>query len=70
LGVRTFYFRLKTGGKNYNFDFFLLGVTCEKKLFVECPQEGISQQNAVAKYVSEAIPKLAAGVFGSQPNNL
>src|SRR5262249_47983394 len=34
----TAYFRLRIAGKNYNFDFYPFGVTCETKLLVKCPQ--------------------------------
>jgi len=58
------YFRLKVAGKNYNFDFWPLGVTCETKLLVKCPPEGFAQQSAVVNYVSQTIAKLASGTLG------
>src|SRR5262249_32442387 len=51
-------FGLQLGGKNYNFDFFPLGVECHIDLLVKCPQEGIVQQLAVGNYVSQTLRKL------------
>jgi len=56
-------FGLRVDGRNYNFDFLPFGVACQTQLFVQCPQQGIAQQLAVANYFSTTIPKLATGVF-------
>lgn len=58
-------FGLKVGGKSYNFDFIPFGVACQVGTFVQCPDEGISQQMAVGNYISQAIPRLASGALGS-----
>ena len=59
-------FGVQVAGKNYNFDFLPAGVACQTALFPQCPPEGITQQSIVSKYVSQTIPKLASGSFGSQ----
>jgi len=60
------YFRLRVSGKAYNFDFVPLGVECQKKLFVECPEQGTGQQSAVGNYVLQAIPKITSGQFAKR----
>jgi tetratricopeptide (TPR) repeat protein len=59
------HFAFKADGKNYVFQFVPVGVTCETKLSMICPDQGIVQQRAVSNYVSQAIPKLASGALGS-----
>ncbi len=58
---------LKVGGKSLTFQFVPFGVFCETKLSLRCPEEGIAQELIVSNYISQAIPKLAAGTLGSSP---
>lgn len=60
-------FGMQVGGKKYNFDFFPLGVTCQVQLFVNCPQQGVAQQLAVANYVIQTLAKLGSGALGPPP---
>jgi tetratricopeptide (TPR) repeat protein len=61
-------FRLRVEGKNYNFDFLPLGVTCDNSgIMPQCPEQGAAQQLAVANYVLATLPKLASGAFAPQP---
>lgn len=53
--------RLIIAGKNYNFYFVPFGVVCRNQEAVDCPQDGIEQQRVAFDYISQAIPKLAAG---------
>ena len=62
--ISTAYFRLRAGGKNYNFYYHPVGVSCD--IFgtsLRCPAQGVAQMVTVAEYVSQTIPKLASGVF-------
>jgi len=61
------YFSIQVEGKNYKFDYIPVGVTCQMNAFVQCPQQGIDQQLAVANYVAQTIPRLASGELGSSP---
>lgn len=58
--------RLRIGTKNYSFDYFPTGVTCDSDLtiFLKCPAEGVSQQLVVANYIAQTIPKLALETLG------
>jgi len=61
-------FRLSVEGKNYNFDFLPLGVTCDNSgIRPQCPEQGGAQQLAVANYVLATLPKLASGALGRSP---
>jgi hypothetical protein len=55
-------FHMNVGGKKYYFFFLPLGARCEKPAF-NCEEPGPSQMAAVARYVSETIPRLASGSF-------
>lgn len=59
----------QVGGKNYNYDFFPFGTSCQVGSYLHCPEDGEAQQIAVRDYVSRTIPKLATGalVRPSQP---
>jgi hypothetical protein len=61
------YFSIQAAGKSYKFDYIPVGVACEISVFVQCPQQGIDQQLAVANYVAQTIPRLASGELGSSP---
>lgn len=61
------YIRFSIKGKNYNFDFFPIGVDCGVRNLVTCPSAGRAQQAAVDDYVSAAVPKLASEALGPQP---
>jgi len=56
-------FRLRVANKNYNFDFVPFGVRCQVLALVQCPEIGVQQQSIVARYVAQAIPKLASGAL-------
>jgi hypothetical protein len=61
------YFRLRVDRKNYNFDFVPFGVACQVLMVVQCPPQGVRQEQIVANYVSQAIPKLASGSLAPAP---
>jgi tetratricopeptide (TPR) repeat protein len=62
------FFGLRIAGKVYRFDFFPPGITCNTQSpVVQCPDAGRHQQIVVDNYVAQTIPKLASGVFKSQP---
>lgn len=57
-------YSLKTGGKNYTFDFVpSTWQTCKFDLMVQCPQSGFAEQLILAQYVAQTLPKLASGAF-------
>lgn len=58
-------FGLEVEGKKYNFNFLPLGIGCRVALLVQCPQQGVAQQLAVANYIQQVVPKLASGAFVS-----
>jgi tetratricopeptide (TPR) repeat protein len=58
---------LKAGGKNFTFQIVPFGVSCETKLSLRCPEQGIVEQLTVSNYISQSIPKLASGTLGSSP---
>lgn len=57
------YFRLQVARRNYNFDFVPVGVVCQVLMVVQCPPQGLAQQQTVANYVAQTIPKLASGAL-------
>jgi hypothetical protein len=61
------YFRLRVAGRNYNFDFVPFGEACQVSIVVECPPQGLGQEQSVANYVTQTIPKLASGALAPTP---
>jgi hypothetical protein len=57
-------FTWQVDGKNFEMQFVPLGVECSAQGLLSCGPAGVAQQAAVATYLSETIPKLAAGAFG------
>lgn len=56
--------QMKVGGKNYYFSFMPLGITCKDPAATNCQAPAAADQmEAVAKFVAEAIPKLASGTL-------
>lgn len=60
-GTSHISFGMNVEGKNYNFDFIPVGISCQLQLYVQCPLAGVTQQSVVSNYVVRTIPKLAAG---------
>lgn len=60
----------QVAGKNYNFDFFPFGSSCEVGSFLHCSEDGVRQQTTVRDYLSRTIPKLATGAFGQPAQSL
>ena len=56
-------FGVQVENKNYNLDFFPIGVACQTQLLVKCPAQGLAQQLAVANYISRTLPKLASSTL-------
>jgi hypothetical protein len=59
--------KLKIAGKSYNFYFVPFGVICRNQEAVDCPQDGIEQQQTAFDYISQTISKLGKGVPPSLP---
>jgi hypothetical protein len=59
--------KLRIGGKNYNFYFVPFGVVCRNQEAVDCPQDGIEQQQTTFDYISQTISKLGKGAPPSPP---
>src|ERR1035437_1392864 len=57
-------FTWQVDGKNFEMQFVPLGVECSAQGLLSCGPAGVAQQAAVATYLSQTIPKLAAGAFG------
>jgi hypothetical protein len=49
---------LRVAGKNYEFDFIPIGVSCQVSILVQCPSAGVAQQSAVLSLISRAIQNL------------
>ena len=57
-------YSMKVANKNYAIDFIPLGTQgCQFNLMVQCPQEGITKQVVMARYVAQVLPKLAGGTL-------
>jgi hypothetical protein len=50
----------KSAGRSYAIDFFPPGFQCTGKIVVQCLGDGTARQLLIAKYVSQALPKLAS----------
>jgi len=57
------FINLQVKEEKYQFEYSPAGGNCRIQSIVECPQKELNQQLAVATYVSQTLPKLAAGAF-------
>jgi hypothetical protein len=53
-------FTLLVNGKKYDFIFMPYGAACQVLAHIDCDAKGFAQQKAVADYVIQLVPKLAA----------
>ncbi len=60
------YLRLRISGRAYNIIPIPFGPTCQVQITVECPAQAVTQQQILARYIAQTIPKLASGALAQQ----
>jgi hypothetical protein len=58
------YLHLRIAGRNYNIVPVPFKVACQVQLTVQCPTQGVTEQQRLTRYIAQAIPRLAAGTLG------
>ncbi len=65
--IVAYYFQVRFSGKNYRFYYGPKSLQCRSNFL--CSEPGLTQQKVFADYVHGALGRMAAGNFGSRPNN-